>query len=173
MNRSPTRTVWYVMYDVCLILFFVLLVYGAICDVATFEIPNFISVLGVLLFFPATIGANWEFSEIVQHLLAGGLVLLVGIGLFVMNVLGGGDVKVLAAAAVWSGFSGLFALLFWVALVGGVLTLALILFRRIAMLERCQSLRWVARLHGEAGVPYCVAISFGTLLSFSDMYHLL
>ena len=57
------------MYDVCLSLFFALLVYGAICDVTTFEIPNFISVVGVLLFLPATIGANWEFSEIVQHIL--------------------------------------------------------------------------------------------------------
>ena len=151
----------------------VLLVYGAICDVATFEIPNFISVLGVLLFLPASIGENWEFSEIFQHLLAGGLVLLVGIGLFVMNVLGGGDVKVLAAAAVWSGFSGLFALLFWVALAGGVLALTLVLFRAVAMPERCQSLRWFARLHGEAGVPYGVAISFGTLFSLSEIYHLL
>ena len=115
MNRflwSPTKTVWYAMYNLCLNLFFVLLVYGAICDVVTFEIPNFISVVGVLLFFPATLGAHWEFSQIVQHLLAGGVVLLVGISFFVMNVLGGGDVKVLAVAAVWSGFSGLFALLF-------------------------------------------------------------
>ena len=160
------------MYDVCLSLFFALLVYGAICDVATFEIPNFISVVGVLLFLPATIGANWEFSEIVQHFLAGGAVLIVGISFFVMNVLGGGDVKVLAAAAVWSGFSDLFSLLFWIALVGGALTLTLVLFRRIAMPERCQSLRWLARLHGEAGVPYGVAISFGTLFSVCEIYPL-
>ena len=161
------------MYDVCLSLFFVLLVYGAICDVVTFEIPNFISVVGLLLFLPATIGTNWEFSEIFQHFLAGGVVLLVGISFFVMNILGGGDVKVLAAAAVWSGFSGLFALLFWVALVGGALALTLILFRAVAMPQRWQSRRWFARLHGEAGVPYGVAISFGALFSFSDMYHLL
>ena len=159
------------MYDVCLSLFFVLLVYGAICDVATFEIPNFISVLGVLLFLPATIGANWEFSEIIQHLLAGGVVRIVGVSFFLIKVLGGGDVKVLAAAAVWTGFSDLFALLFWVALVGGALTLMLILFRRIAMPQWCQSLRWFARLHREAGVPYGVAISFGTLFSFSEIYH--
>ena len=170
---SPTKIVWYAMYDLCLNLFFVLLVYGAICDVVTFEIPNFISVVGVLLFLPATLGAHWEFSEIAHHFLAGGVVLLVGISFFVVNVLGGGDVKVLAAAAVWSGFSGLFALLFWVALVGGALTLMLILFRRIAMPQWGQSLRWFARLHGEVGVPYGVAISFGTVVSFSESYQLL
>jgi prepilin peptidase CpaA len=158
------------MYDVCLGLFFVLLLYGAICDVATFEIPNFVSVVGALLFLPATVGLDWEFSEILQHFLAGCMVFLLGLILFAVKVLGGGDVKVLSAAGVWSGFSNLLVLFFWVAVIGGVLTLILILFRQVAMPRRFQSLRWIARLHGHTGVPYGVAISFGTLLSFSEIY---
>ena len=49
------------MYDVCLVSFCILLVYGAVCDVTTFEIPNFVSIVGGFLFFPAALFVQLEF----------------------------------------------------------------------------------------------------------------
>tara|TARA_Y100000588_G_C13796568_1_gene728998 strand:+ start:32 stop:517 length:486 start_codon:yes stop_codon:yes gene_type:complete len=158
------------MYDICLLSFCVLLVYGALCDVTTFEIPDFVSVLGALLFVPAVLGADLGITYIAWHLLAGTLVLCIGFALFVANLLGGGDAKVLAAAALWCGLEGLLPLLFWVAIIGGILTLLLILCRRLKIFRRFRSVGWLVRLQEESGVPYSVAITCGTLIIFSESY---
>ena len=151
------------MYDISLFLFGILLLYGAICDVKTFEIPNFVSVGGGLLFVPAALGEHLGPLEVFSHLSAAGVVLVLGFVLFVKNIFGGGDAKLLSVAALWCGFSGLLPLLFWVSTVGGVISLILIAFRMSRMPVRYQSIGWLSQLHGEKGIPYGVAISFGSL----------
>ena len=57
------------------------------------------------------------------------------------------------------------AYLFVVAVMGGALSLALLVFRRVPLSGRLRSVRWVGRLHArEAGVPYGVAIAAGALM---------
>jgi len=158
------------MYDVCLLLFCVLLVYGSVCDVMTFEIPNFVSIAGGLLFFPAALFVQLELGVIALHLLAGALALGAGFSLFVANILGGGDVKILSAVALWTGLHDLLPLLFCMALIGGLLALLLLLFRRFRLPRRAHNLGWLASLHAQKGVPYSVAIVLAALLSFSGSW---
>ena len=58
--------------------FLVILLYGAFRDLVSFEIPNYISVVIVFLFFPAVFWEHWSLVEIISNISAGGLVFLVG-----------------------------------------------------------------------------------------------
>ena len=154
------------MYDIFLLLFCALLVFGAISDLRTFEIPNFVSLWGGLLFLPAAFLAQLDAIAFAYHLLAAVLVLGVGFGLFAANLLGGGDVKVLSAVALWCGLGDLLPLLFWVAVAGGILAGILFLFRLARIPKWAASSDWLKNLHSETGVPYTVAITAGALWIF-------
>ena len=149
--------------------FLLLLFYGSVRDVVTFEIPNYISAVSVLLFIPAAFSANFSLIEALYNFGAGAFVLLIGAALFFCNVIGAGDAKMLAAASVWAGFPGLPALLLSVSLVGGVLVLILIVFRRFKLASSWSRVDWLVNLHREKVVPYGVAISCGTVLIFPQL----
>lgn len=130
---------------------------AAIADVRRFEIPDSLSVAILLLavgFGLATPGFPWW-----QHLAA--VALLFGLGLlaFARGWLGGGDVKLLVAIAGWTGLQGLPLQFALVAVAGGLLTLALVVARRVVPSGRGGQL---LRLGGP--IPYAVAIFAGTAL---------
>ena len=154
------------MYDIFLFLFSSLLVFAAISGLRAFEIANFVSAVGAFLFFPAAFFTQLDAVVLASHLLVAGMVLGVGFGLFVANLLGGGDVKVLSAVALWCGLDDILPLLFWVAVAGGILAGMLFFFRLAKIPKWALSSDWLANLHSETGVPYGVAISTGALWVF-------
>ena len=133
-------------------------------DLFTMTIPNRISIGLIAAFVVAAIMAPLGWTELASHLGAGLLMLAVGIGLFACGFLGGGDAKLLAAAALWFGFDGLLQYLVLVSVAGGVLVLAIILYRSITPpLWLCRQ-EWAMRLHQKAGgVPYGIALAAGGL----------
>jgi prepilin peptidase CpaA len=85
-----------------------------------------------------------------------------GIGLAVFGVftlafmagqMGGGDVKMLGALALWFPWQPLLSLLMVMAIAGGVLTIMIVVIRKIR------------RKSGQAEIPYGVAIAFAGLIS--------
>ncbi|MDB5696529.1 MAG: peptidase [Sphingomonas bacterium] len=91
----------------------------------------------------------------VQLMLAA-VVFAVFAGMFALGAMGGGDVKLIAALALWLPITPLLGLLMVMSLAGGVVTL-------LMMAER--------RLHGKTGqleIPYGVAIAFAGLLSLRE-----
>ena len=112
-----------------LLAFPVLLVVAALKDVTSFTIPNWISGALLLAFPVAAFAAGLPLGLTAQHAAVGGVALLIGMGLFALNWMGGGDAKLLSASAVWLGLSGAPAYLLWTALAGGVLSVTLILAR--------------------------------------------
>ena len=156
-------------------LFIGAMVFLACYDVATFRIPNWAN-LGLVAAFPVFAGAAalsgadiWWLS----HLAAGAIVFGAGLVLFFARVLGGGDVKLLSAAALWVGMKGLLPLVVWVGLAGGVLVLVLLLLRRNLLVLVAWATPRVpeslprALTTGEK-VPYGVAIAAGTILTVLD-----
>ena len=138
-----------------------LLLTAVLTDIRWLRIPNLIPLLLVGLFVVVAAlsvlssrPVDWP-----SHLLAGGIVFAVGIGLFAWNKIGGGDVKLLTAVALWHGLRLLPGLLLWTALLGGVLGLAF-LFLRKSGLAALLSAKGVesAVLEDGAGIPYAVAI---------------
>lgn len=91
---------------VILFLFCLGVIYGAICDLTRFIIPNRVSYGLVALFVPfAVIG--WSQIPVVQHVLLGVIVLAICMVFWKLRWIGGGDVKFLAAISLWMGPEGL------------------------------------------------------------------
>jgi prepilin peptidase CpaA len=85
---------------------------------------------------------------------------------FALRMMGGGDVKLLTALALWRVpplpgepmFAALIDLLTVMAIAGGVLTLVMLIRHRRSKAE------------GQPEVPYGVAIALGALLSYAERY---
>ena len=85
-------------------------------------------------------------------------VFLVFLGLFVAGAMGGGDVKLLAALALWLPFDPLMDMLFLMAIAGGVLTLVMLIIHRVGKAE------------GRPEIPYGVAIAVATIWVSGQRY---
>ncbi len=97
-----------------------LVLLAAIWDVFSRKIPNFLPlIIAALYLLQAVVVGDW--SALPWHLLCGAGVLVVGIVIFAMGWLGGGDVKLLAALALWAGPDHLTLLLLMTCLAGGAL----------------------------------------------------
>ena len=143
------------------------MLYAGWRDVVSYEVPNWVSICLVAAFAAGAAFAGLAMTTVAWHLAAGAAVLMVGWILFALGVLGGADVKMLAAAAVWTGWSALAEYLLVVALSGGVLALGLIVWRRVKLPARWAGREWLRRLHArDAGLPYCAAIGCAGLWIF-------
>jgi len=129
-------------------------------DLFTMTIPNRISIGLVAAFVVAAVLAPLGWYELASHLGAGFLMLAIGIALFAGGFLGGGDAKLLAAAALWFGLENLLQYLVLVSIAGGLLVMAILLYRRTAPPMWLCRQPWAMRLHTKAGgVPYGIALA--------------
>jgi prepilin peptidase CpaA len=88
-------------------------------DVLKLRIPNAIP-LAIVLLFAVELLLGGRFQDPLAHVQAMGLALVILVPLFALDLLGGGDVKLLAAVALWLGMSKLAPLLILVGLAGGL-----------------------------------------------------
>lgn len=141
-----------------------LFLWAAASDLAAYRIPNLCVVSIILLFFPYSL-LGTGLAPLLPHLAAGGAVLLIGIPLYVFGLAGAGDFKLLAAAALWTGPSGLAALLLVMALGGGLLAGICWLRSRSRMRTAGPATQEEdGETAGQAiHLPYGVAISAGAL----------
>lgn len=142
-----------------------LLVVAAFSDLATMTIPNWVSIVAVAAFPIVAWIAGLPAGAIGMHALTGALVFFAGFLLFCAGVLGGGDVKVLAAAAVWTGAAAFGPFAMWTALAGGALALAILAARRFAAPSSAFPAFLNRLLARENGIPYGVAIAFGGIVT--------
>ncbi len=150
-------------------LFAVLVIGAAVRDLATFTIPNWISLALMLAFAPAALLAGVSLGDIGVGFAVGAGVLVLGAGMFALGWIGGGDAKLMASAALWVGLKGLAPFAVYTALAGGLLALALVVLRS-AWLRPLTNAGppWTRRLAtpGESA-PYGVAIAAGALAAFA------
>lgn len=144
-----------------------LLVAAAFFDLTTYRIPNLLPAAMVLLFGVFTLALAFgdhamSWNDTGLHLFAGLTGLLLGMGMFAVGWVGGGDAKLFAAILLWLGWDALYDYVVLACLLGGALTLGLIVLRRVPLLAK---LPWLARLADPAsGVPYGVALALAALL---------
>jgi prepilin peptidase CpaA len=106
-------------------------------------------------------------TDMAWHVGAGAAVLAAAFVLFSRGWIGGGDAKLAAATALWLGFGHLIDYLFYSSLLGGALTVALLLFRRVPLPPLLAARPWIERLHRPgAGVPYGIALAAAALLVY-------
>jgi prepilin peptidase CpaA len=135
-------------------------------DTARFMIPNWLVAL-LLLLYPVLLFLAPQLPDWKMALLIGGVTFGIGFLLFNFNLMGGGDVKLLAVLAVFAGKEGIAPFIMGVGLLGGVLALGLLLLRPIATfafskLKNPPPIPRVLTI-GEP-VPYGVAIAIAFLL---------
>lgn len=152
-----------------LTLFTILLLVAAANDIATMTIPNWVSAALVFAFPLFALAAGHSIAFIGYHLAVGLIVLALGIGLFSLNLLGGGDAKVIAAAAVWTGSSGLVVFVSAMVLAGGVLALSLLALRRLAKPQDGRPAFLNRLLDRQRGAPYAVAIAVGGIAALPSL----
>jgi prepilin peptidase CpaA len=100
--------------------------------------------------------------------------LAVGFGLFAFGIIGGGDAKLFAAVALMFGYDDLLGYTVFALLLGGALTLVILVLRQVPLPEVLARESWIARLHApDSGVPYGVALAAGAylLLPYSVIFH--
>jgi prepilin peptidase CpaA len=140
-----------------------LLLYAAWHDVSTMTIPNWVSIILALAFIPAAIAAGLTVEQIGMHLVFGAGVLLACAVLFYLNIFGGGDAKVIAAASLWTGLAATAPFVMGMAIAGGALAGVLIVLRRMKL---SSAKPWLSRLMSpEEGAPYAVAIAVGAMFA--------
>ena len=145
--------------ELLLIVLALILVVAAVIDVRTFTISNRLN-LAVALLAPLywwSIALPLWPDAAAQVAVAVGVFVLLAVA-FYAGMMGGGDVKLAAALALWfSPFSTLRFLVF-MSIAGGVLTAVLLL---------------VHRMRGKQGrpeIPYGVAIAFGALVILTQRF---
>jgi prepilin peptidase CpaA len=149
----------------CLALLAILLVAAGAQDLRTMHIANGFSLAIVGLFVvTAAIGlasGRLSVSSLGMAVACAGVVFALGAAAFAAGVLGGGDVKLLAAVSLFAGPDRLLEFLAITALVGGVMGIAILAGAPIGrpMVANGGTLR--ARLRG--GLPYGPAIAAGGL----------
>jgi prepilin peptidase CpaA len=155
-------------------IFCVLLLSAAVSDIVSYTIPNWLNgaILGffIILVFTAFVeGRAIAWSVLRLHLLAGSIALVAGITLFAAGWIGGGDAKFFAVASLWIGLGAMLKYALFVCMIGGVLALVILAFRRIRIPAKLAARPWVQRLaESEGGIPYGVALGVAALRVFPD-----
>jgi prepilin peptidase CpaA len=150
-----------------LLIFPSVMAFAASSDLFTMTISNRISLILVAGFALLALGTGMPAFEILQHVGAGGLVLAVTFVFFLRGWVGGGDAKLAAATALWLGWTHLFDYVLYASLLGGVLTLALLEFRKLSLPSVLAGKEWAERLHQRGGgVPYGIALAIAALVVY-------
>jgi prepilin peptidase CpaA len=114
-------------------------------------------------------GHPMSWSETWPHLLAGGIGLALGMGMFAVGWVGGGDAKLFAMACLWLGWDAMYQYTLTASVLGGFLTLALLMFRRVPLPPVLAAQPWLLKLADrEAGVPYGIALAIAALNVLPD-----
>ncbi|NWG52303.1 MAG: prepilin peptidase [Hydrogenophilaceae bacterium] len=142
-----------------------LLVAAAFWDLATMTIPNWLSLTVAALFPVAAVAAGLPWWVIAFNIGFGLAALLGCFFLFNANVLGGGDAKLIPAAAMWTGAAGFAPFAIVMTLCGGLLALVLLVLRRLMKPAEGQPAFLNRLLDRKRGAPYGVAIAAGAIFA--------
>lgn len=147
-----------------LMMFPAAMAFAGAMDFFTMTIPNRVSLALIAGFAVAALFAGMPVATVGAHVLAGLLFLVIGIFMFSMGWLGGGDAKILAAAALWLGFESVLPYVVMVTILGGLLAAALLAFRGTILPVWFSGQEWAMRLHDrKGGIPYGIALAGAAL----------
>ena len=145
--------------DLLLLALAAMLIVAAVIDMRTFTISNRLNAavaMGAPLYWLSIALTPWPGMAI--QLAAGGIVFALLAGAFYAGMMGGGDVKLAAALALWFSPVNTIKFLVIMSLAGGILTLGILAWHR------------AKRGQGRPQIPYGVAIAFGGLAILTQRF---
>jgi prepilin peptidase CpaA len=157
---------------------------GAIVDARTRRIPNRLTYLGLVVALSVrvfVVGWPGLRDGLIGALIGGGLFLI----LFLVGGMGAGDVKLMAAVSAWAGSAQVANLLAATVFAGGAMAIALMLYRRRALVTLLNTVELI-RHHLATGlrphpklnikepssmrIPFAPAIAIGALYCFGGTF---
>jgi len=157
------------MSTIALWFFPVAMAIAASSDLLTMKISNKLVLVLTAGFFIVALTVNLSLEQFALHILCALIVLAVAFGFFALGFIGGGDAKLVAATTLWLGFGATLPYLGYTAILGGVLTLLILVLRGIPLNPVLARMGWLARLHNKrSGVPYGIAMAVAGILVYSN-----
>jgi prepilin peptidase CpaA len=139
-----------------------LMVFAGSYDLLSLTISNRLCLAVAALFFPAALLAGMDPIHIALHLSCALAMLCAGFALFAAGLIGGGDAKLFAAAALWFGWAQIADYAITVALLGGGLAIAGLALQTLRCLYPAAGLLLPER----PSLPYGIALGLAALLLF-------
>ncbi len=148
----------------CAALFIGCMAATAVYDLASYTIPNFLSLLMLAGFAVLGAGQGLSWAMLASHFSAGLVLLAAGFLIYLLGFIGGGDVKIMAATGVWAGWPDMYVYVMTFAICGGLLGLGVLLLGRQPLSPRLARIGWIVSLHAHKnGMPYGVALAIGAI----------
>ena len=152
-----------------------LMIVAALSDLMSFRIPNWLTVVTALLFFPMALLTGMPLVEFGWHVAAGLILFALGFALFSFGLFGGGDAKLMAAAGLWFGTGETMPFLVATVLAGGALAIAVALWSLfMAVIDihgpsQETSLGKAARAL-KPKLPYGLALAVGAIIAYPQTW---
>ena len=132
---------------------------AAVLDLRSRTIPNVLSLAIALLAIPFWWASDLSlWPDVAIRVAIAAAVFAIFAVAYALRMMGGGDVKLVAAVALWLSPAALIVLLVLTSIAGGVLTVAMLIRHRLARSER------------KLEIPYGVAIAFSGLWLISERF---
>jgi prepilin peptidase CpaA len=149
--------------------------YAIVSDFRNLLIPNWI-IIALISTFAVFAATQLEPRAILMHIAVAAFVFLFFLGFFIAGWVAGGDVKLLAAIALWMGLEHGANFVLLTALLGSALALALLQIKRFGFLAggglgNTWLFQRMSTLAEASQCPYGVAIGAAALLSSGGMFH--
>lgn len=156
------------LYGLVILGFVALLAAAAVSDVRFYRIPNRlcagVAILFAIFCLVSLFGADNLFRiDWLGGLMVGAAAMAIGAGVFALGLFGGGDVKLIAAIALWAGPQGIGGFLIITTLAGGVVALLILLAHTLERIRNSVNGAGKVVSHEKRKVPYGLAIAAGGL----------
>ncbi len=156
---------------VTLFLFSLLMGWAAYTDLVSLTLSNRLCIATALL-YPIYLFATYmdgnglPMMDIVISLGIAAVIFIVCVGFFALNIMGGGDVKLIPAVALWAGTAHVLNYLLITSVIGGLFAAAIIVRNRIKESKYYKSsvnINLSVAEKMDSAVPYGVGIAIGGL----------
>lgn len=145
----------------------VLMAFAAFMDLLTMTIPNRLSLALVLGYFTLAAWLGFSWLDVGSAASCAVVVFVLSAVMFHLGWIGGGDAKLASASALWVGWAQLLNYGLAASIIGGVVTLALMILRARPVPALVRSFDFMSRLMSpDEGVPYGIALALGGLVVY-------
>jgi prepilin peptidase CpaA len=140
---------------------------AALSDLFSMTIPNRVPLILICSFVLLAPFLGMSLPLFGMHFAGAAIVFAVCFALFAANVMGGGDAKLLSAAALWFGYNqSLMFFVIYVAYIGGLVTVAIVVLRAKRQTIDAMGLHLPSSLLHAKKIPYGIAIGIGGFLAY-------
>jgi len=151
--------------------FAALMIRGAISDIRHYILSNRLCLMVAGLYPLYLIGLEWEYggvegAQILWSIVLAAVLFGIGAGLFAMNVMGGGDVKLIPAVVLWAGPSLILDFLVIMSVTGGIIAAVLLAkkhLNRSKFFKSSENVNVPVAQLEQVNMPYGVGIALGGL----------